>query len=225
MKPTNEAQQTALVAYAQAYQLESQAWQVANERDAFESETYREERDRLDRIREDAMTAYVEAGGVIFDRTIMGYSDDTNHYAIDDALRAEFGRDLVNPDSESEQLFVYTSSVYEAAVLQFLKDKFPGLKTSVSDMDEQEIPVISNWPQAREFLRKQGIELITRDYSYIVPEKTEEQIDELVEEAMDALAKTGLNQLQALNRIVIAWKERQLPRATTLSDFLEGTKP
>lgn len=225
MKPTNEAQQTALVAYAQAYQLESQAWQVANERDAFESETYREERDRLDRIREDAMTAYVEAGGVIFDRTIMGYSDDTSHYAIDDALRAEFGRDLVNPDSESEQLFVYTSSVYEAAVLQFLKDKFPGLKTSVSDMDEQEIPVISNWPQAREFLRKQGIELITRDYSYIVPEKTEEQIDELVEEAMDALAKTGLNQLQALNRIVIAWKERQLPRATTLSDFLEGTKP
>ena len=214
------ARKQALIAYAQAYQLESQVWQVASDRDAFEAESYREERDRLTRLREQAMTDYVEAGGVIFDRMITGYAEGVDHYDIDDALREQF-ENRVNPDSESSELFVYLSSVDEKDILEFLNRHYPTLKYRATDMTEQEIPGIGNWPAAREFLRKLGIEPITRDYSYIVPERTEGEIDELVNEAVDTLGKTGLNHAQVMVRFVKAWSAKKLPMAATLEDLSE----
>ena len=141
---------------------------------------------------------------------------ETTHYQIDDALRKEFGS-AVSTDSESGGFFTDCTRKSLEVVQRFLAEKYPHLKYSVNDcMDDEaklgtdpfmifppSIPGVAAY-QADTILRENGIDDPVIEYTVTASERL---VDNLLREAADAIAKTGLSREKVRERLDnIGWQ-------------------
>jgi len=142
---------------------------------------------------------------------------ETSHYQIDDALRKEFG-DLVSTDSESGGFFTDCTRNALEAVEAFLAEKYPHLDFGVYDCMHDEaklgtsehaivfspaIPGVAAY-KAAEILKENGIEDPVVDYTVSVSDRA---VDNLLHEAADILARTGLTREKVQDRLDnIGWQ-------------------
>lgn len=195
----------AQIKYARAHVLESQAWEVARERDAFDSPTYKTCVASLDYTKKKAMDEFAAAGGHLVNRQIIGWldmEDERSHYDIDDLLRNRFGDDPeVVTDSESGMFCCLFSRRREAKIVQLIQQNFPLLRYGEVDDCDPVMPFMGNWDSAKRFLVSQEGSIPVGKFDDIVPVRTEEELTELVDEALNAYNRSGLTYKEFVSRM------------------------
>lgn len=201
--------QTALIAVAVASAKDHILWEINNANDTWDAPDSRNEYANILAEREEATAAYVAAGGLVTNCSLIGglHGDtELSHYDIDDAVTEKFG-DRVSADSESGGFYAYTDISVVDELDAFLKANYPDLRYSITRDDENARPlVLTNWNAAEAILKDAGV---TVDYepNITVPVKDADEINELLDQAVQALVLTGLVTRDEAENTVSSYRE------------------
>lgn len=152
-----------LVNYVKSADLWEEANKVDFEEDAPETIEYYEQLKTVDAMK---IACILHEDTDIYTISINGFSEDVDHYEIDDAMEAIYG-EWYKGDSESGCFFGFCVPGIKDVVADELKERFPGLKFSMKDAKETImepgfkagdyvsciIPGANNWTVARETLK------------------------------------------------------------------------
>jgi hypothetical protein len=186
--------QTALIAVAVASAKDHILWEINNANDTWSTPESKNEYANIIAEKDAAIAAYIAAGGLVTNVSIIGAltgGSGMSHYDIDDAVKKEFG-DRVCADSESGGFYLYTDATVAGEVVAFLGENYPDLHFSSSRDDENTHPLLmTNWNTAEAILTEVSM---TIDYApdIPVPVKDADEINGLLDQAVHALVLTGL---------------------------------
>ena len=188
----------ALIAVAIAMQKDHILWEINNIGDTWGTKESRNEYDNIQAELKEATDAYIAAGGMVTNRSIIGEltgKSGLSHYDIDDiddAVSAKFPKDAVQSDSESGGLYIYMDKSVVDTVEEFLTKNYPDLSFGVHVDDNDSRPItLCNWNEGKRILDDAGV---TVDYApkITIPLKDDDEINSLVDQAAKALLLTGV---------------------------------
>ena len=204
MSEDKTVQWEAMVDYAQAHQLEEQAWNIANMLQAFDSPGYIKHKEVLTARKANAILAYKAAGGLVIDRILTANIEDLNAYALSENVKARFGNQ-VNCDSDELEgnFFIEFPTAMEADIIAFFEHLFPGTPTKDYEIRdaECELPNLTVWNDSKAFLRHAGIKRERGDFSSIVPERSDIDRATFVSKAVVELLRTGMSDEEILRDV------------------------
>lgn len=190
-----ERMKAASIEFAQVGVMESKAWERAGSLSAFDSQGYNRHIGAINERRKRAVEEFIGAGGLILDTCLYhSAGDHVDHRPLDARLAKEFG-DRVSAESEFDILRIYFNSRDKDKIVSFLKDDLMLEIDEVDDIFDEEdydIPGLGGWDSSKIFLELEGVEEEAFDCTDINPERTEEEIDAIIEAAANDLRKAGI---------------------------------
>jgi hypothetical protein len=209
------------LAYAIYHVMESKLWDFANDHDAFQDPKWIARNKLVTKALDIIGAIYIHQfpedcfvwefrgclrslGNDVEGMDIEFADDNLSHYDIEKSIERTLGTDGIMMDSESSWFFVNTTDIRKEGLERFLKSSFPRLEFSVTPADDDHSdgrpPTIGNWGASARIVADAKVEVIIA-----MPEltpKPEAEIDKLLEQAEVALRKTGMNSVDAIERLM-----------------------
>ena len=197
--------EAALIEYCQARVLDSQLYEVAQYREAFQTPGWeKHNQEHKDRIRI-ALENYVAAGGVVLDRELFCWVPDDftlGTHTIEERLKEEFGSSVYTMIDADTIIVNYTHHIEGKLTVLFdtdYSDLEYELETS-GDPEPADMPS-TLWDAAEKYLTDRGIAHEVGDFGDVRPTWTEEEVAQRMELLYRDIDRTGLPLLTIVNMI------------------------